>query len=101
MIQQIKTSDFEEKVLKNKKTVILDFSATWCGPCKMQSKILESFSETFEDVDIYKIDIDDEIDIATKYGIMSIPTLIVFKDGQEYKNHIGVCDEDKLSNLIL
>lgn len=101
MVQQIKTSEFDEKVLKNEKTVIVDFFATWCGPCKMQAPVLEEFSEKADYVEIYKVDVDQEGELAQKYGIMSIPTLIVFKDGTEYKKHIGFADEDKLSELVV
>ncbi|MBR4949298.1 MAG: thioredoxin [Clostridia bacterium] len=100
MVEKINAIQFEEKVLKNPKTVVVDFFATWCGPCKMQAPVLEEFSETREDIDIFKIDVDQEGELSARYGIMSIPTLIVFKNGEEVEKHVGFADEDTLEELI-
>ncbi len=100
MVEKINGVQFEEKVLKNNKTVVVDFFATWCGPCKMQAPVLEEFSEGREDVEIFKVDVDQEGELSAKYGIMSIPTLIVFKNGNETEKHVGFADEDTLEELI-
>lgn len=79
--------------------VLVDFYADWCGPCKMMSPIVDELSKE-TDVKVVKINVDDSPEIAQKYGIMSIPTFIVFKDGEEYKKHIGMCEKDYLLELI-
>ncbi len=75
---------------------LVDFYADWCGPCKMLGSVLEKL----EDVSIIKINTDTHQDIARDYGIMSIPTLVFFKDGQEVKKEIGFKDEEQLRNLL-
>ena len=75
---------------------LVDFYADWCGPCKMLGRVLEKL----EDVSIIKINTDTHQDIARDYGIMSIPTLVFFKDGQEVKKEIGFKDEEQLRNLL-
>lgn len=75
---------------------LVDFYADWCGPCKMLGSVLEKL----EDVSIIKINTDTHQDIARDYGVMSIPTLVFFKDGQEVKKEIGFKDEEQLRNLL-
>ena len=75
---------------------LVDFYADWCGPCKMLGSVLEKL----EDVSIIKINTDTHQDIARDYGIMSIPTIVFFKDGQEVKKEIGFKDEEQLRNLL-
>lgn len=90
-MEQIKQEQFEEKVLKNSKPVLVDFFATWCGPCRMLTPILEQVSEENGGAfDIFKIDVDEAEDLSREYGIMSIPTLMVFKDGQLIKRESGL-----------
>lgn len=82
--------DFDEKEfndLISKDKVILDFYATWCGPCKMMSKVLEEYNN--EEVKIIKINVDKHENIAKKYGVMTIPTLILYENGKEIKKNIG------------
>ena len=69
--------------------VLVDFYATWCGPCKMQSPIIDSLKEERSDIKVMKVDVDKEEDIARTYGIMSIPTLIVMENGEEIKRDLG------------
>lgn len=70
--------------------VIVDFWATWCGPCKMQAPILEQFAQSHPDVSVCKVDVDDEPQLAARYGIMSIPTLLYFHNGQLVNKTVGV-----------
>lgn len=95
------TSDnFEEEVLKSGQPVLIDFWATWCGPCQMQAPIIEELAEERTDVKVAKIDIDQEADLAMKYRVMSIPTLMVFKDGQPAATAVGVQTKDTLLQML-
>ncbi len=87
--EHIKENQFEEKVIKSTKPVLVDFFATWCGPCKMMSPILDKISEERSDVAIYKVDVDENPDLAAEYGVMSIPTLVYFKAGKVESVNVG------------
>lgn len=83
--------------------ILKDFYADWCGPCKMQSPIIDEIKSDFQDneeVKIEKINIDENKEEAMKYGVMSIPTLILEKDGEEIKRIVGLSDKDSLTELI-
>ena len=83
MVIKVNSKNFEEEVLKSELPIIVDFSATWCGPCKMISPIVDDISNDLSGkVKVAKIDIDESMDIAIKYNVMSVPTLILFKGGQ-------------------
>ncbi|OGD62949.1 thioredoxin [Candidatus Beckwithbacteria bacterium RBG_13_42_9] len=83
-------SDFEAEVLKAEMPVLVDFYAQWCGPCKMAAPVLDKLSEEFAPkVKIVKIDVDQSRDLAQKYQIMSIPTIVAFKNGQEVARKVG------------
>lgn len=83
-------AEFEEKVLKSKEPVLVDFFAEWCGPCRMAAPILDELSEEYKGkVTIGKLDVDANIKTASKYGVMSIPTVIMFKDGKEFERKVG------------
>ena len=96
MIKHINSEEFEKEVLTSKDIVLVDFYADWCGPCKMIAPILEEM----EDASIYKINVDEEQDLAMQYGIMSIPCLISFKDGKEYKRSVGLVEKETISELL-
>ncbi len=81
MSKKITTAEFENEVLKSEQPVIVDFFATWCGPCKMLAPVLDEFSEKHPEYKVVKIDVDEETPLAIKFGVASIPTLIIFKDG--------------------
>lgn len=97
MIKHYTKEDNFDEVIKNK--VLVDFYADWCGPCKMLAMELEKVANEI-DVDIVKVNVDEEEDIARKYGVMSIPTLILFEDGQELKKTIGFMPKDKVKEFV-
>ncbi len=82
--------DFEEKVLKADTPVLVDFFAQWCGPCRLAEPIIDELSETYKGkVLIGKLDVDENQQAAQNYGVMSIPTVIMFKDGKEFRRKVG------------
>ena len=100
-ILEINDENFEDKVLKTKDIVVCDFWAEWCGPCKQITPILQELAEEFNGkVKIAKINIDSNPDIPTKYNIMSIPTLLLFKNGELISNQVGLQEKSTLSNWI-
>lgn len=99
------TQNFEEEVLKSSLPVLVDFYADWCGPCKMMAPIVEGLAESYDGkVKIGKCNIDDNMEIAQKYRVMSIPTFILFKDGQAVETNVGAMSknelEAKLNNIL-
>ncbi len=90
--------NFEEEVLKSEKPVLVDFWATWCGPCRRQGPIVEELAE--EGYAVGKVDVDQEMELAQRYQVMSIPTLIVFKDGKEEARIVGLTPKEKLKELL-
>lgn len=91
---------FETEVLNAKGTVLVDFFATWCGPCKMLSPVLEKVAEKHPDVKVVKVDVDQASDLASQYGVMGVPTMIVFKDGQIVNKAVGYKSEAGVEALI-
>ena len=88
-------------IIKSKKVVLVDFFATWCGPCRMLSPILEEVSEVANDeYEIIKVDVDESYDLAKKFGIMSVPTMIIFQDGVEAEKIIGLRSKDDIVETI-
>ena len=91
-------SNFKSEVEDSKGIVFVDFYADWCGPCKMMSPIVDEMAKE-TDIKVVKVNVDNAVEVAKRYGIMSIPTFIVFKDGKEYKKRIGMCEKDSLLEL--
>lgn len=97
----VNDSNFESEVLQSEKPVMVDFYAAWCGPCKMITPFLEEISEEMEDeVKICKLDIDESIDIAQQYGVISIPTLIMFRDGKAVAKNVGALPKPEIEEFI-
>lgn len=96
----IKTADFETEVLKSDKTVLVDFWAVWCGPCRMLSPVVDQVAEENPNIKVCKVNVDEEQQLAVKYGVMSIPTLLVFKGGELVEKSIGVIPKEEILNLI-
>lgn len=97
---EITNANFEQEVAQAKNTVIVDFWASWCGPCRMQAPILEAFALEHSDVKVCKCNVDDNPDLAEKFNIMSIPTLLVFKEGRLVKSAVGLHDKEALAALV-
>ena len=93
-------SNFEQEVLNSDLPVLVDFWASWCGPCKMLSPVIEQISEEAEGFKVGSVNVDEEMDLASKYGISSIPCLIVFKNGEEAARSAGVIPKDQILDLI-
>lgn len=92
---------FQPQVLNAKGTVLVDFWATWCGPCKMLGPVIEELAKEFDGKAVIgKVNIDDEQELAVKYGIMSIPTVVVFKDGKEVNRLVGLQSKQVLSRMV-
>ena len=100
-VKQVTSETFEEEVIKSGVPVLVDFNATWCGPCKMLAPTIEKLSGEYEGkAKIVALDIDENGDVAAKYGVMSIPTLIVFKGGEVVNRSVGLMPEAKVKALI-
>lgn len=89
-----------EQIINNNELVVIDFFATWCGPCKMLSPVIENVENLIQDVKFIKVDIDQFNDLASQYKIQSVPTLVFLKNGQEVMKSIGYLDEDALIEKI-
>ncbi len=101
MAKKITTAEFENEVLKAEGKVIVDFFATWCGPCKMIAPVLDEFSKAHEDRKIVKIDVDEETPLAIKYGVASIPTLLLFENGELVDTRLGYLTLDQVEKFAL
>ena len=100
-VLKINEGNFEEEVLKSEKMVLIDFYADWCGPCRMMSPIIDEIAEELkESIKVGKINVDKNQELAIKYDVMSIPTIIIFKNGMPVKTFLGVTDKNEiLENL--
>jgi len=100
-IISVEDNNFKEKVLESKQPVLCDFWAEWCGPCKQISPILSEISQEYENkITIAKINIDNNPEVPSKYGIMSIPTLILFNDGKMVGSQIGLLEKQTITDWI-
>ena len=101
MSEVISSADFQSKVLDAQEPVLVDFFATWCGPCKMLAPTLDEVAQAVEGkAKVYKIDVDQSPDIASRYSVMSVPTLIVFKNGQPANQAVGAQPKARLLEML-
>ena len=101
MEMDLNDANFETEVLRAEGLVLVDFFARWCGPCKMFAPVLEDFAKSYEGkVKVVKVDVDAEAALAMEYQIMSVPTVMVFQNGQKTQTSIGVIGKDELSALV-
>ena len=100
MIKELTQENFTEAI-KSQKPILVDFWASWCGPCRMLSPLIDSLSEEYSaQIDVGKVNVDEQGALAAQFGIVSIPTVILFKDGQETKRIVGVHDADDYRDEI-
>ena len=100
-VKVITEENFEEEVLNSDKPVLLDFYADWCGPCKMMSPVIDEIAEEIGDIaKVGKVNSDDNMDLAEKYEIMSIPTIMIIRNGQEVKRFLGVTPKSEIIKAI-
>lgn len=97
---EVTKDTFEAEVINSDKKVVVDFWASWCGPCKMLSPVVDEVSNEMTDVKFCKINVDEQGELASKYSIMSIPTLMVFDKGQVVNQAVGAMNKDALKKVI-
>ena len=100
-VAYLNTDNFASEVENNEGTVVVDFTATWCPPCKMLAPVLDRVAEKYEgQVKIVKVDIDENVEVAAKYGVQQIPNLLFFKNGEVVDQNIGFIAEGALSSKV-
>ena len=100
MTVTITKENFESEVLKSDKPVLVDFWAGWCGPCKMLGPVVEQIADEHPEYKVGKVDVDDQQELAGQFGVMSIPTVIAFKNGQKVAQTVGVQPKENLLNML-
>ena len=100
-VEHINENQFKSVVLDSQKPVLVDFFATWCGPCRQMSPVLDQIASERSDVKIVKVDVDENQNLAAQFGVMSIPTLIYFKNGKAVSQAVGARSKASLETMLL
>lgn len=100
MIKEIQENEFDELVLKSKEKVLVDFYANWCGPCKMLRPILDEIASDRGNTKIMSINVDDAEELSQKYGVISIPCLVLFENGKEINRSVGLKSKSDIESMI-
>ena len=95
----LNSNNFEKEVLKGEGLVLVDFWASWCGPCRMLAPVVHEIAEENADIKVGKVNVDETMELAQKYQVASIPSLILFKDGKPVKQHIGFANKSQIEEL--
>lgn len=99
-VLKVTSENFEEEVLKSDKTVLIDFYADWCGPCKMLSPIIDAVANENEDLKVVKVNVDDAQNLAIQYQVMSIPTIVIIKEGKEINRSVGLISKSEVEEMV-
>lgn len=100
-VLELNVNNFDEKVMSSERLIVVDFWAQWCGPCKMLSPIMDKLSETFENkAKIAKVNVDEQVELTTRFKIMSLPTILFFKNGEIIEKIVGMRNESDLQKII-
>ncbi len=97
---KLNLENFAQEVLKSEKPVLVDMYADWCGPCMMMAPEIEAFAEETDKVKVCKLDVDEATDLALTFGVMSIPTVILFHKGQEVKRFVGAKEKHQIAEFV-
>ena len=100
LVKDINKENFQEEVVQSDKPVLVDFWASWCGPCRMVSPIVDEIAQERPDVKVVKVNVDQEQELALQFGVMSIPTLVVMKDGKVVNQAVGVRPKEQILDLL-
>ena len=100
LVKDMNKENFQEEVIHSEKPVLVDFWASWCGPCRMVSPIVDEIAQERPDIKVVKVNVDQEQELALQYGVMSIPTLVVMKDGKVVNQAVGVRPKDQILDLL-
>lgn len=99
-VSYLDANRFNTEIINADNMVLVDFFATWCGPCQMMAPVLEDISDEFDYVDVYKLDIDENPELCREYDVDSVPTIILFQKGEEIERFIGVTGKSSIANAL-
>ena len=100
-VLNVTSENFENEILKSEKTVLIDFYADWCGPCRMMSPIIDQIAEEMQDkIKVGKVNVDENQELAMEYGVMSIPTIVILENGEVKNTLVGVRDKNEIKEIL-